>query len=118
MSPRLTLTLLGTASFLVTLALSAWHDGLWERWAEPVAVAPTAPRPVPAPYPVVKADSPRAQPVVPDPVPAAMPVAAVMPVAAPTDDSGAVPADPTAPEVSERQRQERHGEAARGARTR
>jgi hypothetical protein len=113
MTQRFVLIMLGSASFVVTLALSAWHEGLWERSVEPrVAATQTALPAAPAPEPAARADSPRAQPEVPDPGPAAVPVPP------PTDDTPAVSPDPTAPGVSDREPQERHGKGARGARTR
>jgi hypothetical protein len=94
MTPRFVLIV--AAVFVGMLMLYAWHEGLWGRSAqEHVATTPPAPQPLPALQPTAAADSPSAQPGVPDVAP-----------------------DSTDPGTSERERSERHREAVRGARTR
>lgn len=113
MTSRFVLIAVGIASFVVTLILSAWHGGLWDRSTEPpVTAAQPAPLPVLAAQPAQKAESPPVQPVVPEPVPAGTPAPA------PTDNSSAADPDSDGPADSEPQRRERQREAARGARTR
>ncbi len=90
------------AAFVVTLVLSAWHEGLWERPAEsPAAATPPAPQPLPAPQPAVKADPPP------------------VPVPAPSQGGPAAGPDSTAPpRTSERDAAARRRDEARGARAR
>jgi hypothetical protein len=96
MTARLVLIL--GATFVVTLVLVAWHDGVWERSVRPLPAA--APESLPVP------------PQLASPVPATLSVPAL------ADHDAAVAPDSTAPPASERERSEGQREGARGARTR
>jgi hypothetical protein len=96
MASRYLLFIVAAAVFVVTLVLSSWHEGLWERSAEPpVAATQPAPPPVPTPQPAVKADS-----------------------ASVTAATPAVTPDSDVPSASEAEPPDRSREAPRGARTR
>jgi hypothetical protein len=110
MSPRFVPVMLGTAAFIVTLGLAGWHQGLWERPAEPPASVTQIATPVPpAPRPTAGADLP-----LPVPPEARDPASATAPVSAPAD----IPEDAADPAASEPQREQHGRQAERGARTR
>jgi hypothetical protein len=112
MTSRFVLIIAAAAGFLVTLMLSAWHEGLRERPAKPPgAVTQTAPAAVLAPQPPLKVASPPVRAAAADPVPPpAVPAVA--------GDSPAVNADSDIPPTSERELAEQRRERARAARSR
>lgn len=114
MTSRIVFIVIAAAIFVVTLVVSARHDGLWF-WERTVGPPVSAAQPTSQPPPVPK---PMSTPTTPDPAPVRSPVPDPAPAATPVPDEGSAPvADSTAQPATERDRSERQREA-RGARTR